>query len=350
MVPRFTEFYLPVLQILDDIEIHEINQLIEDVANLCHLSDEDRQIMTNSGTQPRYRSNISWAVTDLSQAGFIERTKRGHYRINLAGLAMLDDKPSQPTRDYLIKHSDKFREFLNKKGTRSQKKNDEDSQNLFKIEGEEEEIIEVEEEEEISLKELYSSMRTLRKAKISTSEIEAKASELEEKLIRNKILPILSQQLTSALSEIERELVLVLDYKPGQDVKVSLSRRTNISSALDAKELKMFEKKAYEIPSKKKQKSSLRVTLPDGRILSDKPAVEILEKVIEFVGTDKVAKLKIISNGLPLIGKHKPLKYSYRRLSNDYFLTTNHTTIFKKNVIDSISKKLNLKISCEIIN
>lgn len=347
MVPRFTEFYLPVLQILDDIEIHEINQLIEEVANLCLLSDEDRQIMTNSGSQPRYRSNISWAVTDLSQAGFIERTKRGHYRINLAGLAMLDDKPTHPNRDYLIEHSDKFREFLNKKGTRSQNKNDENSQNLFKIE---EEIIEVKEEEEISLKELYSSMRTLRKAKISTSEIEAKASELEERLIRNKILPILSQQLTSALSEIERELVLVLDYKPGQDVKVSLSRRTNISSTLEAKELKMFEKKDYVIPSKKKQKSSLRVTLPDGKILSDEPAIEILEKVIEFVGTDEVAKLKIISNGMPLIGKHKPLKYSYRRLSNDYFLTTNHTTVFKKNVIDTISKKLNLEISCEIIN
>lgn len=347
MVPRFTEFYLPVLQILDDIEIHEINQLIEEVANLCQLSDEDRQIMTNSGSQPRYRSNISWAVTDLSQAGFIERTKRGHYRINLAGLAMLDDKPTHPNRDYLIEHSDKFREFLSKKGTRSQNKKDENSQNLFKIE---EEKIEVKEEEEISLKELYSSMRTLRKARISTSEIEAKASELEERLIRNKILPILSQQLTSALSEIERELVLVLDYKPGQDVKVSLSRRTNISSTLEAKELKMFEKKDYVIPSKKKQKSSLRVTLPDGKILSDEPAIEILEKVIEFVGTDEVAKLKIISNGMPLIGKHKPLKYSYRRLSNDYFLTTNHTTVFKKNVIDTISKKLNLKISCEIIN
>lgn len=236
MIPRFTEFYIPVLKVLKIYGGQEINELTEIVANSIGLSREDRKIMTKSGRRERYRSNIHWAITDLTQGDFIRRPSRGFYNIAEKGIEMLKDNPPHPDREYLAAHSEQFRLFLERKGTRSNK-HVEKNEFSIDINHENELLTENEEPLEITLKELYASMRTLRKAKISTVEIEAKASELEERLIREKVLPLLSQQLTPALHDIERGLVLVVDYIPGQEVKVSLSRRRDYNKSIDAKEI-----------------------------------------------------------------------------------------------------------------
>ena len=64
MIPRFTEFYIPVLKVLKTYGGQEINELTEIVANSIDLSLGDRKIMNKSGNRERYRSNIHWAVTD----------------------------------------------------------------------------------------------------------------------------------------------------------------------------------------------------------------------------------------------------------------------------------------------
>ena len=349
MIPRFTEFYMPVLHVLSDVEQKEINELIEEVANYVGLSDEDKKITTRSGKQPRYRSNIQWAVTYLAQAGLIDRPSRAHYVINLEGLAMLEDNPENPDRDYLASRSEKFVSFITKKGTRSRKRIDDSESLLFDDEVEiDEEGPFTDDEIEISLKELYSSMRTLRKAKISTSEVEAKASELEERLIRERILPLISQKLTPALSDIERGLVIVVDYNPGQEVKVSLSRRKDFSSAIDAKEIKA-EEAAVKIPLRKKN-SILRVVMPNGIELLDGSPTDKLVHVIEFVGPERVASLGMKCAGMPLVSRKRPYKYSYRELSRGYYLTTNSSTIYKKQYIDTIASELKINSVAEVID
>lgn len=119
MIPKFTECYIPVLTVLCDKKDRNIKTLVEDVANFVGITPEDRETLTKNGSQQRYRSNIQWAITDLSQAGFIDRTARGVYAINAEGLAMLADNPAAPDREYLEDHSEKFRAFMAKKGTRS---------------------------------------------------------------------------------------------------------------------------------------------------------------------------------------------------------------------------------------
>lgn len=347
MVPRFTEFYIPVLQVLSDVEKKEVNALIDAVADFVGLTDDDRKITTRSGNQPRYRSNIQWAITDLAQAGFIERPNRAHYLINIDGLAMLEDNPDKPDHDYLASRSEKFRAFIEKKGTRPRKPNDDADQLPLELEDTSDDDDFDDDEIEISLKELYSSMRTLRKAKISTSEVEAKASELEERLIRERILPLLSQKLAPALADIERGLVLVVDYNPGHEVKVSLSRRKDFSSALDAKEIKADD--SGQTPKRKKN-STLKVTMPNGKVLSDGSATEILVYVIEYVGPERVATLGLTCAGMPLVSKQRPPKYSYRELSKGYFLTTNSPTFYKKQYIETIASSLHLNIIAEVID
>ena len=74
-----------------------------------------------------------------------------------------------------------------------------------------------------TLKELYITMENLRKLNLPIEEkLKKEAAKLEEDLIRQEILPVLTEKIEPALHEVQRELVLVVDYIPGKHLKVSL--------------------------------------------------------------------------------------------------------------------------------
>ena len=89
------------------------------------------------------------------------------------------------------------------------------------------------------LSKLYEAMETLRKEGLPVDEnLEKKANELEEEIIKKEILPVLSKTIEPALQPVKRELVLVVDYVPGQPLSVHLSRKRNFAAELtDAKEM-----------------------------------------------------------------------------------------------------------------
>lgn len=63
------------------------------------------------------------------------------------------------------------------------------------------------------LSDLYKAMETLRKEGLPVDEnLERKANELEEEIIKKEILPVLSKTIEPALQPVQRELVLVVDY------------------------------------------------------------------------------------------------------------------------------------------
>jgi len=86
---------------------------------------------------------------------------------------------------------------------------------------------------------LYKAMETLRKKGLPVNEdLERKANEIEEEIIKKEILPILTKNIEPALQPVQRELVLVVDYIPGQPISVHLSRKPNFTADMaDAKEL-----------------------------------------------------------------------------------------------------------------
>lgn len=65
------------------------------------------------------------------------------------------------------------------------------------------------------LSNLYNAIETLRSEGVATDDLEEKVSLAEEEIIKNEILPILKQRIEPALQEVQRQLVLVVDYKPG---------------------------------------------------------------------------------------------------------------------------------------
>ena len=64
------------------------------------------------------------------------------------------------------------------------------------------------------------------------------ANELEEDIIKKEILPILTEKIEPVLSQIKREIVLVIEYSPEEELSVKLSRKRNFTKELDeAKEI-----------------------------------------------------------------------------------------------------------------
>ncbi len=82
-------------------------------------------------------------------------------------------------------------------------------------------------------------METLRKEGVSTDDLEKKVGKLEEEIIKKEILPVVTETIAPALKPVQRELVLVVDYHPGEPVRVSLSRKKNIAELIDAKLLEI---------------------------------------------------------------------------------------------------------------
>lgn len=85
------------------------------------------------------------------------------------------------------------------------------------------------------LSDLYKAMETLRKEGVSTDDLEQKVGELKEEIIKKEILPVVTETIAPALKQVQRELVLVVDYNPNSPISVHLSRKTNITALLDAK-------------------------------------------------------------------------------------------------------------------
>lgn len=88
-LPDFTSFLLPVLQAFADGEIHKLSEIRERVAQQLRLSDEDLKLKLRNSRTPVYANRCAWAVIYLTQAGALERSGRGAYRITTRGLEIL---------------------------------------------------------------------------------------------------------------------------------------------------------------------------------------------------------------------------------------------------------------------
>ena len=99
------------------------------------------------------------------------------------------------------------------------------------------------------LEKLYESIRTLEELSIPLNPETLKAvDELEEKIIKDEILPTLSEQVAPLLKPIQRDLVLVLEYHPGKEISVALSRKVKVAEMLGAKTIEKEEDQQEQRP------------------------------------------------------------------------------------------------------
>lgn len=209
------------------------------------------------------------------------------------------------------------------------------------------------------LSELYIKMENLRKLNLPIDErLKQEAAKLEEDLIRTEILPTLTEKIEPALAQVQRELVLVVDYVPGTPLKVSLSRKRNLFDALeDVVEIKPDP--VVEHTEKKKggkkvvtnPRTRLRITMPDGSIIEERTAWESLQKFILHVGVEKVRAVGLIANKIPLVSNTVDEKYktAQKPLGNGWLLMTCSDTATKRKQILAIASHIGMKINVDVI-
>ncbi|MBD5306187.1 MAG: hypothetical protein HDS14_00955 [Bacteroides sp.] len=210
-----------------------------------------------------------------------------------------------------------------------------------------------------TLSELYITMENLRKLNLPIDErLKQEAAKLEEDLIRTEILPTLTEKIEPALAQVQRELVLVVDYVPGAPLKVSLSRKRNIADVLpDAVEIKPDP--VVEHTEKKKggkkvvtnPRTRLKITMPDGSIIEERTAWESFYKFVLKVGVDKVRAVGLICNKIPLVSNTVDKKYqtAQKPLGNGWLLMTCSDTATKQKQILAIASQIGMKIKVDII-
>lgn len=210
------------------------------------------------------------------------------------------------------------------------------------------------------LNDLYKAMETLRKEGLPVNEdLEQKASELEEEIIKKEILPVLTKTIEPALKPVQRELVLVVDYVPGQPLSVHLSRKRNFTADLgDAKEMILdpevthtnYEQLHTDDKIQRSSARSLIVVFPDGTEIAEKTAAETMVKVVKMIGVTEVRKVvedhKLKFNKVPVISNRRDAKYgkSQKDLGNGWLLITHSNNPMKKAFLDKVSDVLHLRL------
>ena len=120
------------------------------------------------------------------------------------------------------------------------------------------------------LNKLYNTILSLKELGLELGE-----DLLEQDIIKNEILPVISDKIEPIISQIQHELVLVVDYVPNEPLSVRLSRKSSITKEMETVDItpdpqvehKTGETKRTFAP--KSAKTNLRVTLPNGKIIEN---------------------------------------------------------------------------------
>lgn len=206
------------------------------------------------------------------------------------------------------------------------------------------------------LEKLYSSIQTLKElgAKLP-EELIAQTDKLEEEIIKNEILPVVTEKIEPIIGQIQRELVLVVDYMPNEPLNVRLSRKRNFTTEIETIDITPDPRVEHAVvktkytSSPKSARTNLRVTLPSGKVIENRFAYETLQEVVVMAGPDKVRSLGIIQNGVPLVSTTIDNFYIQKELGDGLYLITHSSTIQKQKQIRTISEALGLKLKVEII-
>src|SRR5574344_2733194 len=103
-----------------------------------------------------------------------------------------------------------------------------------------------------NLEKLYQSISNLKELGLPLNEETLHAVDnLEEELIKNEIIPRLSESIEPIITKIERPIVLVVDYIPDEELSVRLTRKRVITDEHDTKQYSLVPKQSERKLSRK---------------------------------------------------------------------------------------------------
>lgn len=210
-----------------------------------------------------------------------------------------------------------------------------------------------------NLEELYNAIKKLKELGTKLpDELLDEVDRVEQKIISDEVIPLLTDAIEPILSQIQRNLVLVVEYIPDEPLLVKMSRKRSFNTENDGYEevednavpkKEVVKKSGYtQAPHTKSKRTNILVTFPDGVKIQNRYAFQTLMATIERIGINRAEKLGIKQNGIYLLSRTKDDFYQQHKLG-ELFLLTQTSTKDKKKVIQKISDRLNLNLKVEIV-
>ena len=204
------------------------------------------------------------------------------------------------------------------------------------------------------LEQLYNSIQSLKELGVKLPEkLIEETNRVEEEIIQKEVIPALSDAIAPVISQIQRELLLVVEYIPDEPLQVKMTRKRSFKfpeeeEALVTKRKEFKKERSYTMVFHgKSPRTNLIVTFPDGTEINNRYAYQTLCDVIDRVGAERVAALGIRQSGIDLVSKTEDDFYQQHKINGGYFVITHSSTETKKNHIEEISKRLKLNLKVE---
>ncbi len=121
---NFQTIMLPFLNAVSDGQNHNMNDVIEVLAEYFKLTEEEKSLQYPTGSDYIFRNKARFARLFLLKAGLLEYPQRGFIKISTAGLSALAKKPREINLRFLEEYP-KFLEF--KKATKENNKEKKES-------------------------------------------------------------------------------------------------------------------------------------------------------------------------------------------------------------------------------
>ncbi len=209
---------------------------------------------------------------------------------------------------------------------------------------------------ESNLETLYQFIESSKKLGIELPDnILKQTAEMEEKLIRKDVLPVLRDSIDPVLQQIKRELILLVEYRPGENLSVRLSRKRNLSDLSEATLLTpdpvpdIKRRASQQRVGKRKPNTHLRITMSDGTVFcNEKDATDTFCDVLQEIGLLRVRQLEIMPSGINLISTSKDKNRQQRKVG-EFYIFTNRSTSQKADQLQEISDRLHLNMKIEVL-
>ncbi len=110
-IPDFQSIMLPLLQFCGDSKEHSNRDAIDHLAEILHLSEEERKELLPSGRQAIFHNRVAWARAYMKMAKLLENPQRGIFQITERGQEVLQNPPQKIDIRFLMQ----FPEFAERR-------------------------------------------------------------------------------------------------------------------------------------------------------------------------------------------------------------------------------------------
>jgi hypothetical protein len=200
------------------------------------------------------------------------------------------------------------------------------------------------------LEKLYNSLETLKEEGLELDQnVIEKIQKIEESIITDEIVPLVAETIEPIIKNIRRELLILIEYKPGEDLAVKLTKKRSIIIPAENERVTTLPRvTSYNIPLHGRgPNTDLSVRFSDGTVIAENTAAETFVRVIEKIGLETVRQLNIKMNRHPLVSKERIPVYTPQFL-NGYYIQTHCNNPTKKRKLEEIADQLRISLQITI--